>query len=119
MKQETTSPTEEFENDKEACGRPGAPAVPPSPANAERPKPEPSIPSRLKASYKNVPGDWKAIPPARYRKAIGHLEAVLLEISADGTLSSNLFDWKPALPTLQAWAEHLRSALNELTRDNG
>lgn len=26
------------------------------------------------------------------------------------------FNWKPAIPTLQAWADHLRSALKELTK---
>jgi hypothetical protein len=71
---------------------------------------------RPKGNYKNIPDDWKAIPPGRFRKAIGHLEAVLLEISADGTDSSNVFDWKPTLPTLQAWANHLRSALKDLTK---
>lgn len=71
---------------------------------------------RQKPNYKNIPEDWKAIPPGRFGKAIGHLEAVLLEISADGTLTSNLFDWKPTIPTLQAWADHLRSALKELTK---
>jgi hypothetical protein len=71
---------------------------------------------RGKPNYKNIPNDWKAIPPGRFRKAIGHLEAVLLEISADGTDTSNIFDWKPTLPTLQAWANHLRSALRDLTK---
>jgi|SRR5215471_3542415 len=69
-----------------------------------------------KSSYKNVPEDWKTVPPGRFTKAIGHIEAVLLDISADGEHNSNPFDWKPTISTLRAWADHLRSALKELTR---
>jgi hypothetical protein len=72
--------------------------------------------AREKPKYKNIPEDWKAIPPVRFRKVIGGIEAVLLEISVDGRVTSNPFDWKPTIPTLQAWANHLRSALNELTK---
>jgi hypothetical protein len=76
---------------------------------------QPSL-ERQKPNFKHIPEDWKAIPPGRFRSAIGHLEAVLLEISADGTLTSNVFDWKPTIPTLRAWTDHLRSALKELTK---
>src|ERR671922_1586568 len=71
---------------------------------------------REKPRYKNIPEDWKAIPAARFRKVIEDIEAVLLEISVDGKVTSNPFDWKPAIPTLQAWANHLKSALKELTK---
>jgi hypothetical protein len=69
-----------------------------------------------KSSYKHVPEDWKTVPPGRFTKAIGHIEAVLLDISADGEHNSNPFDWKPTISTLRAWADHLRSALKELTK---
>jgi hypothetical protein len=63
-----------------------------------------------------VPEEWRAIPPGRFTKAIGHIEAVLLDITVDDTVTSNAFDWKPTLPTLQVWADHLRAALKALTR---
>jgi hypothetical protein len=69
-----------------------------------------------KPKYKNIPEDWKTIPSGRFRKALTDIEAVLLEISLDGRVTSNPFNWKPAIPTLQAWADHLRSALKELTK---
>ena len=69
-----------------------------------------------KPKYKSIPEDWKAIPSGRFRKVIGDIEAVLLEISVDGRVTSNPFNWKPTIPTLQAWADHLRSALKELTK---
>src|SRR5262245_46821940 len=72
--------------------------------------------AREKPKYKSIPDNWKAIPSGRFRKIIGDLEAVLLEISVDGKVTSNPFDWKPTIPTLQAWAGHLRSALKELTK---
>jgi len=69
-----------------------------------------------KPKYKTIPDNWKAIPSGRFRKIIGDIEAVLLEISVDGKVTSNPFDWKPTIPTLHAWAGHLRSALKELTK---
>jgi hypothetical protein len=72
--------------------------------------------AREKPKYKSIPESWKAIPSGRFRKIIGDIEAVLLEISVDGKVTSNPFDWKPTIPTLYAWAGHLRSALNELTK---
>jgi hypothetical protein len=71
---------------------------------------------REKPKYKSIPDNWKAIPSGRFRKIIGDLEAVLLEISIDGKVTSNPFDWKPTIPTLHGWANHLRSALKELTK---
>lgn len=71
---------------------------------------------REKPKYKSIPEDWKAIPAVRFRNVIRDIEAVLLEISVDGRVTSNPFDWRPALPTLDAWANHLRSALKELTK---
>ncbi len=72
--------------------------------------------AREKSKYKSIPENWKAIPPGRFRTIIGDIEAVLLEISVDGKVTSNPFDWKPTIPTLHAWADHLRSALKELTK---
>jgi hypothetical protein len=72
--------------------------------------------AREKPKYKSIPENWKAIPPGRFRTIIGDIEAVLLEISVDGKITSNPFDWKPTIPTLHAWAGHLRSALKELTK---
>ncbi|HWP60277.1 MAG TPA: hypothetical protein VNL14_20450 [Candidatus Acidoferrales bacterium] len=70
---------------------------------------------RAKKKYKTVPDDWKAIPPGRFTAAIGHIEAVLLEITVDPCVTANVFDWKPTLPTLRAWCDHLRAALKALT----
>ena len=78
--------------------------------------PEKISAEKQKAKYKNVPEDWRTIPPGRFANAIGHLEAVLLDITVDPTLTSNSFDWKPTLPTLQVWADHLRAALKALTK---
>jgi hypothetical protein len=72
--------------------------------------------AREKPKYKSIPENWKAIPSGRFRKIIGDIEAVLLEISVDGRVTSNPFDWKPTIPTLRAWADHLKSALKELTK---
>jgi hypothetical protein len=72
--------------------------------------------STPRPDYRSVPADWRTIPPGRFTNVIGHLEAVLLDITVDRTVTSNAFDWKPTLPTLQAWAEHLRAALNALTK---
>ena len=72
--------------------------------------------AREKPRYKSIPENWKAIPSGRFRQIIGDIEAVLLEISVDGKVISNPFDWKPTIPTLHAWADHLRSALKELPK---
>src|SRR5262247_62602 len=62
--------------------------------------------AREKPKYKSIPDNWKGIPSSRFRKIIGDIEAVLLEISVDGKVTSNPFDWKPTIPTLHAWAGH-------------
>src|SRR5262245_22355725 len=72
--------------------------------------------AREKPKYKSIPENWKAIPPGRFRTIIRDIETVLLEISVDGKITSNPFDWKPTIPTLHAWAGHLRSALKELAK---
>ena len=72
--------------------------------------------TREKPKYKSIPENWKAISSSSFRKIIGDIEAVLLEISVDGRITSNPFDWKPTIPTLHAWAGHLRSVLKELTK---
>ena len=61
--------------------------------------------TREKPKYKSVPENWNAIPSGRFRKIIGDLEAVLLAISVDGKVTSNPFDWRPTIPTLNAWAK--------------
>jgi hypothetical protein len=72
--------------------------------------------TREKPKYKSIPENWKAIPSGRFRNIIRDIETVLLEISVDGKVTSNPFDWKPTIPTLHVWAGHLRSALKELTK---
>ena len=56
--------------------------------------PEEISAEKQRAKYKNVPEDWRAIPPGRFTNAIGHLEAVLLDITVDRAVTSNAFDWK-------------------------
>jgi hypothetical protein len=72
--------------------------------------------AREKPKYKSIPGKLEGHTIGQVRKIIGDIEAVLLEISVDGKVISNPFDWKPTFPTLHAWADHLRSALKELTK---
>jgi hypothetical protein len=103
---ETNTVTETPEQ-KNRSGR----LLPDTPGNGER-----IDITREKPKYKSIPDNWKAIPSGRFRKIIGDIEAVLLEISVDGKVTSNPFDWKPTIPTLHAWAGHLRSALKELTK---
>ncbi|HXG51447.1 MAG TPA: hypothetical protein VNN77_08600 [candidate division Zixibacteria bacterium] len=64
--------------------------------------------------YKSVPENWKAVPEARFRQVISHLESVLFEISPDGS-SVHLPQGSNAGPALQRWAAHLRDALKALT----
>jgi hypothetical protein len=66
--------------------------------------------------YKSIPENWKVIPPTRLAAAIANIEAVLLEISPDGSLNGNPFDWKPTIPALTRWTQHLRTALQQLTK---
>jgi len=65
---------------------------------------------------KSVPEDWRNIPASRYWRAIAHIEAVLLSISPDGRLNAGDLNGTAPVATLDRWAEHLRSALKELTR---
>jgi hypothetical protein len=50
------------------------------------------------------------------RRIVKEIETVLLEITVDETVTSNPLELRPAIPTLNAWADHLRSALKELTK---
>ena len=68
-----------------------------------------------KPRYKLVPEDWKSLPTGRFRRAVSHIEAVLFEISADGTQFSHPANGQLAAKTLNRWADHLRAVLKELT----
>jgi hypothetical protein len=58
----------------------------------------------------------KTIPPRRLRRIVKEIETVLLEITVDETVTSNPLELRPPIPTLNAWVDHLRSALKELTK---
>lgn len=68
-----------------------------------------------KRPYKSVPDNYKVLPEAKYRKVISDLETVLLEISTDG-VGFNTPDGKISASTLKNWAEHLRDALETLSK---
>ena len=68
-----------------------------------------------KRSYKSVPDNYKALSEGKYHKVISDLETVLLEISTDG-VGFNTPDGKISPSTLQNWAEHLRDALETLSK---
>jgi hypothetical protein len=72
--------------------------------------------ARQKPKYKSTTHASKTIPYGRFRRIVKEIETVLLEISVDGTVSFNPLELRPAIPTLNAWADHLRSALKELTK---
>ena len=65
--------------------------------------------------YKSVPESWKALSETTFRHAISDLESVLFEISADG-VGINTPDGKISATTLNRWAEHLRNALEALSK---
>ena len=65
--------------------------------------------------YKSVPGNWKALSENNFRRVIADLEAVLFDISADG-VEINTPDGKISASTLNRWAEHLRNALETLSK---
>ena len=65
--------------------------------------------------YKSVPGNWKALSENNFRRVIADLEAVLFDISADG-VGINTPDGKISASTLNRWAEHLRNALETLSK---
>jgi hypothetical protein len=79
----------------------------PSDAKEER---KPGVPN----NYKSVPQSWKALPESKFRQVIAHVEAVLFEISTDGS-SVNLLEGSVNAQTLNRWADHLRQALKTLT----
>jgi hypothetical protein len=82
------------------------------PRHAEQ-QPVPLLPAR---KYKTIPEDWKALPEGRYVQVISHLEAVLLDISADGNVAGSSLNDNPSPLTLRRWADHLRMALKQLTK---
>jgi hypothetical protein len=65
--------------------------------------------------YKSVPESWKALSEHNFRHVIANLESVLFEISADG-VGINTPDGKISATTLNRWAEHLRNALEALSK---
>ena len=70
-------------------------------------------PPRIK--YKSVPESYKALSESKFRKVVSDLESVLLDISADG-IGINTPDGKISASTLNGWAEHLRDALETLSK---
>jgi hypothetical protein len=68
-----------------------------------------------KRPYKSVPDNYKALSEAKYHKLISDLETVLLEISTDG-VGFNTPDGRISASTLKGWAEHLRDALETLSK---
>ena len=72
-------------------------------------------PAPAKKPYKSVPDNYKALSDAKYHKVISDLETVLLEISTDG-VGFNTPDGKISASTLKNWAEHLRDALEALSK---
>ena len=71
----------------------------------------------VKPQYKSALEEaWKKIPADRFWRAIAHIETVLLSISTDGGPTVNEFNGVGPAGALNHWAEHLRSALKELTR---
>jgi hypothetical protein len=68
-----------------------------------------------KATYKSVPTNSKVLSDNKYHEVVSNLETVLLEISTDG-VGFNTPDGKISASTLQSWAEHLRNALQILSK---
>jgi len=66
-------------------------------------------------SYKSVSENSKVLSEAKYHRVISDLEAVLLDISTDG-VGFNTPDGKISASTLKRWAEHLRDALETLSK---
>jgi hypothetical protein len=69
----------------------------------------------IKKPYKSVPDSYRALSEAKYRRIISDLETVLLEISTDG-VGFNTPDGRISGSTLKNWAEHLRDALETLSK---
>jgi hypothetical protein len=72
-------------------------------------------PAPTKKPYKSVPDSYRALSEAKYRRVIADLETVLLEISTDG-VGFNTPDGKISASTLKNWADHLRDALETLSK---
>jgi len=68
-----------------------------------------------KVKYKSVPENYKALSETKFRRVVSDLEAVLLDISADG-IGVNTPDGRISTETLNSWAEHLRDALETLSK---
>ena len=68
-----------------------------------------------KRVYKSVPDNYKVLSESKYHKLISDLETVLLEISTDG-IGFNTPDGRISASTLKKWAEHLRDALETLSK---
>ena len=68
-----------------------------------------------KTRYKSVPESYKALSETKYRKVVSDLESVLLDISTDG-IGINTPDGKISASRLNSWAEHLRDALETLSK---
>ena len=65
--------------------------------------------------YKSVPESWKTLSETKFHQVISDLESVLLDISTDG-VGMNTPDGKISTTTLNRWAEHLRDALEILSK---
>ena len=74
---------------------------------------QPSATPKLK--YKSVPESYKALSETKFRRVVSDLEAVLLDISADG-IGVNTPDGRISTETLNSWAEYLRDALETLSK---
>jgi len=68
-----------------------------------------------KKAYKSVPENYKVLSDAKYHKVVTDLEAILLDISADG-VGINTPDGTISASTLKSWAESLRNALETLSK---
>lgn len=68
-----------------------------------------------KKTYKSVPENYKVLSDTKYHKLIADLESVLLDISTDG-VGFNTPDGKISPSSLKSWAEHLRDALETLSK---
>ncbi len=68
-----------------------------------------------KKAYKSVPENYRVLSDAKFHKVVADLEAILLDISADG-IGINTPDGRISASTLNSWAESLRNALETLSK---
>jgi len=68
-----------------------------------------------KKTYKSVPENYKVLSDTKYHRVVADLEAILLDISADG-VGINTPDGRISASTLTSWAESLRNALETLSK---